>query len=83
MLLDSCAREAERHAAEPLCSGSRSTSLSPVIGFVVIVFPFRAVVRSQCAKISSWLCSPHRAAALAQLGEKSQLLEADEVVALL
>ena len=50
----------------------------------VIVFPFRAVVRSQSAKISSWLCSAHPAEALAQLlCEKSRLLEGGEVVALL
>jgi hypothetical protein len=62
---------------------SRSTSLSPVICFV-IVSPFRAVVRSQSAKISSWLCSAHSAEALAQLlREKSRLLESGEVVALL
>src|SRR5207253_3542321 len=57
---------------------SRSTSLSPVICFV-IVFPFRAVVRSKSAKISSWLCSAHPAEALAQLlCEKSRLLEGGE-----
>jgi hypothetical protein len=57
--------------------------LTPVICFV-IVFPFRAVVRSQSAKISSWLCSAHPAEALAQLlCEKSRLLEGGEVVALL
>jgi len=62
---------------------SRSTSVSPVICFV-IVFPFRAVVRSQSAKISSWLCCAHPAEALAQfLCEKSRLLEGGEVVALL
>jgi hypothetical protein len=62
---------------------SRSTSLSPVICFV-IVFPFRAVVRSKSAKISSWLCSAHPAEALAQLlCEKSRLLEGGEVVILL
>src|SRR5439155_22279251 len=62
---------------------SRSTSLSPVLCFV-IVFSFRAVVRSQSAKISSWLCSAHPAEALAQLlCEKSRLLEGGEVVALL
>jgi hypothetical protein len=45
---------------------------------------FRAVVRSQSAKISSWLCSAHPAEALAQLlCEKSRLLEGGEVVALL
>jgi hypothetical protein len=50
----------------------------------VIVFPFRAVVRSQSAKISSGLCSAHPAEALAQLlCEKSRLLEGGEVVALL
>ena len=54
----------------------------PVICFV-IVFPFRAVVRSQSAKISSWLCSAHLAEALAQLlCERSRLLEGGEVVAL-
>jgi len=62
---------------------SRSTSLSPVMCFV-IVFPFRTVVRPQSAKTSSWLCSAHLAEALAQLlCEKSRLLEAGEVVALL
>jgi len=62
---------------------SRLTSLSPVICFV-IVFPLRAVVRSQSAKISSWLCSAHPAEAFAQLlCEKSRLLEGGEVVALL
>jgi hypothetical protein len=61
---------------------SRSTSLSPVPCFVV-VFPFRAVVRSQSAEISSWLCSAHPAEALAQLlCEKSRLPEGGEVVAL-
>jgi hypothetical protein len=48
------------------------------------LFPFRAVVRSQSAKISSWLCSAHPAETLAQLlCEKSRLLEGGEVVALL
>jgi hypothetical protein len=62
---------------------SRSTSLSPVIDFV-IVFPFRVVVRSKSAKISSGLCSVHPAKALAQLlCEKSRLPEGDEVDALL
>jgi hypothetical protein len=56
---------------------------SPVICFV-IVFPFRAVVRSQSAEISSGLCSVYPAEALAQLRcEKSRLLEGGEVVALL
>jgi len=50
----------------------------------VIAFPFRTVVRPQSAKTSSWLCSAHLAEALAQLlCEKSRLLEAGEVVALL
>ncbi len=62
---------------------SRSTSLSPVICFVII-FPFRAVVRSQSAKISSWLCSAHPAEAPAQLlYEKSRLLAGGEMVAFL
>ena len=62
---------------------SRATSLSPVRCFV-IVFAFRAVVRSQSAKISAWLCSAHPAEALAQLlCEKDRLLEGSEVVALL
>jgi hypothetical protein len=47
-------------------------------------FLFRAVVRSQFANISSWLCSAHPAEALAQLlCEKSRLLEGGEMVALL
>jgi len=51
---------------------------------LLIVFPFRAVVRSQSAKISSWLSSANPAKALAQqLCEKSRLLEGGEVVALL
>jgi hypothetical protein len=46
--------------------------------------PFRAVVRSQFAKISSWLCSAHPTEALAQLlCEKSRLLKGGEVVAVL
>jgi hypothetical protein len=62
---------------------SLSTSLSPVICFV-IVFAFRAVVRSPSAKISSWLCSALHVEALAQLlCENSRLLEGGEVVALL
>jgi hypothetical protein len=46
---------------------------------------FRAVMRSQSAKISSWRCSPHPAEALAlRLCEESRLLEGgDEGVALL
>jgi hypothetical protein len=64
-------------------TGARSLE-SPVICFV-IVFPFRAVMRSQSAKISSWLCSPHPAEPLAlRLCEESRLLEGgDEGVALL
>jgi len=51
---------------------------------MLIVFFFCAVVRSQSAKISSWLCSAHPAEALAQfLCEKSRLLEGGEVLALL
>jgi hypothetical protein len=62
---------------------SRSTSLCPVLCFV-IVFLFCAEVRSSSAKISSWLCSAHPAQALAQLlFEKSRLLEGGEVVTLL
>ncbi|MGC2197648.1 MAG: hypothetical protein WA628_23450, partial [Terriglobales bacterium] len=61
---------------------SRSTSLSPAIWFV-IVLPFRAVVRSQSAKISSWLYSANPAEAPAQLlCEKNPLLESDEVAGL-
>jgi hypothetical protein len=53
------------------------------IKLVKTIFPFRAVVRSQSAKIS-WLSSAHPAEALAQfLCEKSRLLEGGEVVALL
>src|SRR5260370_28499920 len=37
---------------------SCSTSLSPVICFV-IVFPFRAVVRSKSAQTPSWIWSAH------------------------
>jgi hypothetical protein len=61
---------------------SRSTSLSPVICFV-IGFPFHGVVRSQSAKILlAMLRAP--AEALAQLlCEKSRLLEGGEVIALL
>ena len=62
---------------------SRLTSLSPVISFV-IVFPFRAVVRSQSAKISSWLCSAHlRKQSRSSCVKRARLLEGGEVVALL
>ena len=48
------------------------------------IFRHRLSVRSQSAKISSWLCSAHPAEALAQLlRETSRLLEGGEVVALL
>jgi hypothetical protein len=59
----------------------REISLKSV---VVIVFPFRAVVRSQSTKISSRLCSARPAETVAQLlCEKSRLLEGGEKVALL
>ena len=62
---------------------SRSTSLSPVICFV-IVFSFRGVDGAQSVKISSLLCSTHPVGTHAQIPcDKSRLLEGDEVVALL
>lgn len=69
--------------AQFLFRRSRSTSLSPVICFV-IVFSFRGVVGAQSVKISSLLCSVHPVGTHAQIPcEKSRLLEGDEVVALL
>jgi hypothetical protein len=54
-----------------------------IFGKDTSVFPFRAVVRSQSAKISSWLYSANPAEAHAQLlCEKSPLLEGDEVAGL-